>query len=163
MSATITAQKKRESEYRNTYHKMYDPMFQSMKPVTEEQHNELVALCQKNIWLKRRGIPFQDDPLMELDYHYSFSTIEDIEMLKLYFEHGNWAIREGVVYKELFFCNQVNGGDEWWTCRYDPQAQTWVPFESVTFKPYYTEGDRFEYLINRMLNATVEQCAKLKY
>ena len=34
-------------------------------------------------------------------------------MLKLFFEHGNWSIRQGVVYQDLFFCNQVNGGDEW--------------------------------------------------
>ena len=29
-------------------------------------------------------------------------------MLKLFFEHGNWSIRQGVVYQDLFFCNQVN-------------------------------------------------------
>ena len=83
-------------------------------------------------------------------------------MLKLFFEHGNWSIRQGVVYKDLFFCNQVNGGDEWWTCRYDHEAGAYFPFESVTMKAVIDKGE-FETLLADMLAATVEQCKHLEY
>ena len=83
-------------------------------------------------------------------------------MLKLYFEHGNWSIRQGVLYRDLFFCNQVNGGDEWWVCRYDPAKETYFPFESVTMKLIIARGE-FETLLADMQAATVEQCKRLDY
>lgn len=83
-------------------------------------------------------------------------------MLKLFFEHGNWSIRQGVVYRDLFFCNQVNGGDEWWVCRYDHEAGAYFPFESVTMKRVIAAGE-FETLLADMLAATVEQCKHLDY
>lgn len=158
----ITTEKRRAEKVASEYQAKYGPLFKSMKPVSADQQKALTALCQKNAWLKIHGIPFVDDPFLELDSPYSFSTIEDIEMLKLYFEHGNWSIRNGVVYKDLFFCNQVDGGDEWWTCRYDPETGSWVPFESITFS-YFVNNGTFNDYINRMLAATVEQCAKLAY
>lgn len=87
---------------------------------------------------------------------------EDIAMLKLFFEHGNWSIRQGVVYQDLFFCNQVNGGDEWWVCRYDPAEEAYFPFESVTMKLVIARGE-FETLLADMQAATVEQCKHLDY
>ena len=83
-------------------------------------------------------------------------------MLKLFFEHGNWSIRQGVVYRDLFFCNQVNGGDEWWVCRYDPAEETYFPFESVTMKLVIARGE-FEALLEDMQAATVAQCKHLDY
>ena len=83
-------------------------------------------------------------------------------MLKLFFEHGNWSIRQGVVYRDLFFCNQVNGGDEWWVCRYDPAEGVYFPFESVTMKLVIARGE-FETLLADMQAATVAQCKHLDY
>lgn len=68
----------------------------------------------------------------------------------------------GVLYKTLFFCNQVNGGDEWWTCRYNQKTGGYVPFESVSFMAVIREG-RFEELVNDMLTATTEECMELRY
>lgn len=144
------------------YQKKYAPLWDAQKPVSEQQHNELIQLCQRNAWLKSHGIPFVDDPCLELDSPYAFASIDDIDMLRLFFEHGNWSIRQGVVHRNLFFCNQVNGGDEWWTCRYDETAEKWVPFESITFS-YYVNNGTFHDLIRRMSEATVEMCAKLAY
>ena len=103
-----------------------------------------------------------DDPCLEADSPYTFYEYEDIAMLKLFFEHGNWSIRQGVVYQDLFFCNQVNGGDEWWVCRYDPAEEAYFPFESVTMKLVIARGE-FETLLADMQAATVAQCKHLDY
>lgn len=150
------------SDFREEYEKTYGPMRAAMKPVSQELQETLVAHCQRNCWVKRHGIPFHEDPCLEADSPYSFCEIEELPMLKLFFEHGNWSIRQGVVYKDLFFCNQVNGGDEWWTCRFDPAAGAYFPFESVTFREVIRRGE-FETLLADMLAATVEQCKKLEY
>lgn len=103
------------------YNKKYGPMKAAMvsidaqNPETKPVYDTLVELCQRNIWLKKNGVDFQDDPFMEADYPYSFCRFDHITHLKLFFEHGNWSIRQGVVFGDLFFCNQVNGGDEWWS------------------------------------------------
>ena len=49
-------------------------------PITEEEHELLVAKCQENGWLKRGGYDWQDDPFME-EYPYEFSKAESIEDL----------------------------------------------------------------------------------
>ena len=103
-----------------------------------------------------------DDPCLESDSSYTFCEYDDIAMLRLFFEHGNWSIRQGVIYRDLFFCNQVNGGDEWWTCRYDHEAGEYFPFESITMKAIINKGE-FEALLADMQSATVEQCKRLDY
>jgi hypothetical protein len=105
----------------NEYKEKYAPLWNAVKPIARTKpedrdlYLELWRLCQRNDWIKVMGFPFQDDPCLELDCPYTFSKVESLEVLKLFFEHGNWAIRQGVVYGNLFFCNQVNGGDEWWS------------------------------------------------
>ena len=150
------------SNFREEYEKTYGPMRAARKPISQELHDKLVALCQRNCWLKRHGLAFMDDPCLEEDSPYTFYEYEDIAMLKLFFEHGNWSIRQGVVYQDLFFCNQVNGGDEWWVCRYDPAEEAYFPFESVTMKLVIARGE-FETLLADMQAATVEQCKHLDY
>lgn len=150
------------SDYRDNYEKTYGPMFAARRPVSPELHEKLVTLCQRNCWLKKNGLAFMDDPCLELDSPYGFCEFTELPMLKLFFEHGNWSIRQGVIYRDLFFCNQVNGGDEWWTCRYDPETGEYFPFESVTMRAFINK-DEFETLLADMQAATVEQCKKLDY
>lgn len=147
---------------RDEYEKKYGLMWAAMESVSEDEYNRLVELCQKNCWIKWHGLSFMDDPFLENDSPYTFCRFEDITMLKLFFEHGNWNIRQGGLYKELFFCNQVNGGDEWWTCRYDHKMESYFPFESVSFRMTIKEG-AFEMFLNDMLAATVEECKRLEY
>ncbi len=149
-------------DFREEYEKKYSLIQEAGKEISPELHETLVQLCQRNCWLKKYGISFGDDPCFEAEYPYTFCEYEDIAMLKMFFEHGNWSIRQGVVYRDLFFCNQVNGGDEWWTCRYDHKTGTYVPFESITMKAVIDRG-RFETLIADMLAATIEQCLHLDY
>ncbi len=110
-------------------------------PITGEEHELLVAKCQENGWLKRGGYDWQDDPFME-EYPYEFSKAESIEDLRNAFARGNWAIRQGFVYEDLAFIQQVNGGDEWWTCkRFDGE---WVDFESWSFGRISLDPAEFE-------------------
>lgn len=147
--------------FREEYEKKYTPMWEAMKKVSENEHNKLVELCQRNCWVKWHGLSFEGDPYLELDSPYAFCRFEDISLLKLFFEHGNWSIRQGVLYRDLFFCNQVNGGDEWWTCRYEHKNGMYIPFESISFRTVIKRG-YFNELINGMLEATVEECKQLE-
>lgn len=129
---------------------------------TSDEHKQIVKKCQENIWIKNNGVAFYDDPFFEQDSPYVFARTETIEGLKAFFEHGNWAIRNGILYNDLLFINQVNGGDEWWTLKYDKFKREYVSFESITFR-FIIERGEFEKYIKRLENATIEQCKNLKY
>ena len=126
---------------------------------------ELVKLCQQNPWLKRGGEGFEPGGLFgvegELDYIYTFLRYSDVEKLKKFFTVGNWAIRQGVIYKRLCFINQVNAGDEWWTIKKFEDGRL-LPFESITWRHFIEDGE-FEEEITKYLNATYEQCRNLSF
>jgi len=123
-------------------------------------NQQLVKKCQENIWLKRGGVMFEDEPFAEFDYEYSFHRCSSLEELKNKFLQGNWSIRQGFLYENLAFINQVNGGDEWWTLKeFDDKL---FDFESITFN-YIIRNNEFEGFIERLLKATKEQCKKLEY
>ena len=50
-----------------------------------------------NSWLRRGGYPWQDDPYLE-EYPYEFAKAGSVEELRGFFAHGNWALRQGIVY-----------------------------------------------------------------
>ena len=58
------------SNFREEYEKTYGPMRAARKPISQELHDKLVALCQRNCWLKRHGLAFMDDPCLEADSPY---------------------------------------------------------------------------------------------
>lgn len=122
----------------------YDEYRGEFTMVSSGLHDQLTARCQRNPWLKVGGIDFEDDPCMEQEYSFSFITTDNLAALEAFFAHGNWSIRNGAVYKDLAFVNQVNGGDEWWTLkRFDNQ---WVAFESITFGGIIKRGEFPAYL-----------------
>ena len=132
------------------------------KPLDEETCGQLVSKCQENGWLKVVGYDWQDDPFLE-EYPYEFTRIDDINALREHFGRGNWAIRQGVVFDDLAFINQANGGDEWWTLKRD--GEEWVAFESTSFAYVIEAKGRaaFETLVRSMQLATPAQCMTLDY
>lgn len=128
--------------------------------VAAEERESLVNKCQENGWLKRGGYDWQDDPYME-EYPYSFVRTESLDDLRQFFSHGNWAIRQGILYHDLAFVQQVNGGDEWWTLKQTEDG--WLAFESWSFELISDEPDRFSRAIASMEMATPEQCMRLDY
>ncbi len=111
--------------------------------------------CQQNLWLKDNNDDYDSE-----DYCFNVKIVNTIDELKDFFVHGNWAIRQGVVFNNLAFINQVNGGDEWWTVK-DFNGNL-IAFESVTFMVVIQKGE-FEEYIDRLLKATSEQCIGLAY
>jgi len=131
------------------------------------KEKELIKICQENPWLKTFGVEFAEDPFMELDYKYCFTECKTIEELKANFLRGNWAIRQGFIFKNLAFVNQINGGDEWWTLKKFEDGET-IAFESISFRHIIKQGrtwdgSTFEQLIERLLKATKEQGKTLNY
>lgn len=128
--------------------------------VDEETKDSLVAKCQENGWLKRGGYDWQDDPYLE-EYPYEFARIEDMEALRQTLGGGNWAIRQGFLYKDLAFIQQVNGGDEWWTLK--KTGDGWLDFESWSFEGVAKDYHEFARAITSMHVATPEECKFLDY
>ena len=141
--------------FQKEYAQLCEELRSARNPVSDDLRKKLVQTCQKNPWLRVHGIPFEDDPFFELDSPYEFCEYEDLSALKLFFDHGNWSIRQGVVYKDLFFCNQVNGGDEWWTCKLDPATGEYVDFDSITMHLIIERGE-FEDLIQRLCRVKIK-------
>lgn len=128
--------------------------------VDEETKASLVEKCQENGWLKRGGYDWQDDPYLE-EYPYEFAWIEDMETLRQTLGSGNWAIRQGFLYKDLAFIQQVNGGDEWWTLKKTDDG--WLDFESWSFEGVAKNYYEFAQAITSMHVATLEECKDLEY
>lgn len=138
----------------------YDELHKAMIPVSTEIRHAYVALCQRNAWLMRGGIAFKDDPCLEFDSEYSIVEFKKLDTLESFFQYGNWSIRQGVLYHDLIFANQVNGGDEWWACK--RFGETWIPFESISFRLIIQQGG-FAKFIKRLDEATRHQCEHLEY
>lgn len=132
----------------------------NMTAVDDETAAALTAKCQENGWLRIGGYDWQDDPFME-EYPYEFGELGSVEELREFARHGNWAIRQGVVYGDLAFIQQVNGGDEFWTLKHDGEG--WVDFESCSLGLMARDGAEFARVIAAMRNATPEACRRLTY
>lgn len=128
--------------------------------VDEETALSLEDKCQENRWLRRGGCAWQDDPYLE-DYPYEFARLDDIEDLRAFFAHGNWALRQGIVCGDLAFVNQDDGGDEWWTLRRTQDG--WLAFESWALEGMAKDPVAFSRLITSMQMATLEQCRRIRY
>ena len=70
-----------------------------LKEADERTKRELADKCQENGWLRRGGYPWQDDPYLE-EYPYEFAKAGSVEELRGFFAHGNWALRQGIVYED---------------------------------------------------------------
>jgi hypothetical protein len=147
--------------FREEYEAEYGPMRAAAVKVDGELLARLTRACQGNPWLRVGGIDFEDDPCAEHDYPYCLERYDDPDMLRRFFQHGNWAIRAAVQYRDLIFVNQVNGGDEWWTLKID--GDRLIPFESITFRPMCRPGGDFTAFLERLHRATPAQCKALDY
>lgn len=133
----------------------------NMTPVTDEEQKSLEEVCQQNGWLKRGGYDWQDDPYLE-EYPYEFDRAHSLDDLQEFFCTGNWAIRQGVLYGDLAFIQQMSGGDEWWTLKQTPN-KNWVPFESINFGRIAKDRSELVRHLTGMRLATPDECKRLEY
>jgi len=147
---------------------------------------KLVEIGKRNPWIKRAW-----DPEFDADSFITAKTFGelclllggvfpvhvkngDAKALASYYGHqfndasSNWCTGTAVIYKNYAFINQVNGGDEWLTIRYNPEAETYTAFESITFKSVRHKTMRsaclnLKHLINRWDKASDAQLKSLDF
>lgn len=132
-------------------------------PVDEATASSLTAKCQENDWVREGGYAWQDDPYLE-EYPYDYLRLEDMEDLRRFFAAGNWALRQGALYEDLAFIQQVDGGDEWWTLvriSENGDAADWLAFESVSFNDTVNYPNEFERELNKLINLAAAKREKL--
>lgn len=134
------------------------PRRTAVSPATRE---ELTEKCQENGWLRRGGYAWQDDPYLE-EYPYSFVQTDDLDDLATFLKEGNWSLRSGIVYEDLAFIQQDDGGDEWWTLkRFD---EGWLDFESISCAHIIRRDPaEFRTMVAAMGIANAQQCQQLEY
>lgn len=129
----------------------------------EEQHRLAVA-CLKNRWLSR-GITIDHHNTTPLIQKFSFLNSESLEGLLEYFRSGPHGIREGVVYRDLAFVQQVDMGDEWLVLKREFDSETgeafWLPFESYSFDRIVESSARFECAVSALRDADTFEIAAL--
>ena len=107
-----------------------------------------VTLGQSNMWIRYAA----DPPFNKESFHFC----QNADELALWFGHGNWCLGSAFALGNLAFINQVNGGDEWLVIK-----ET-TAFESASCG-YMLKTGSLEDFINRIQNATIEQCKALDY
>lgn len=131
----------------------YDHSRNYVHEIGGKEKEDLIVICQKNNWLKHNGYEFQDGSLSEEEYGYNFMRCEKRLDLMNYMEHVSWAIRDGFLFEDMAFIQQVNGGDEFWTLI--NQNGKWIDYESVTFRPSIERGE-FYTLIDKLHEEGIE-------
>jgi hypothetical protein len=110
-----------------------------------------IEIGKRNLWIKEAW----DPPFTRS----SFSECETLEELEAGLLHGNWSLGIAFYHEDLCLIQQVDGGDEWLTIRYNH------PFESISFEAIAERAgvQAVRELMERLLRATEEQCRRLEY
>jgi len=151
---------------RETMKKMRKPASAAEKDFAERCYQ----IGMRNGWCSGQVAREEGDFIVEEDRlnRNSFSVIDggDADTLKAFFRVGNWCLGQAVLYKNLCFIQQVDGGDEWLTIK-DFEGGA-ISFESISFQHILDEhgedGDKnFDDYLARLLVASKEACLKLTY
>jgi hypothetical protein len=132
-------------------------------PINENVVLAFMKKANENPWINGRVSIEDGDPLSAMEYALNrnkFTFAHRFKVLKEFFEHGNWAQNEAIVYRDLCFVQQINGGDEWLVMKWFKDHA--ISFESMSFRFALKRGD-FEDIINDLCNATEEQCKNLEW
>ena len=130
------------------------------KPNTNEERILLMRCFKegkKNGWASGRYDRADGNFLSDNDClnGESISFIDSLNGLIAFFRQGNWCLGTGIIYKNLFFLEQVNGGSEW--AIYDIKKDEINNFESYSIKMVLDrKGGRKEFMedLNKMLNGS---------
>jgi len=130
------------------------------KPKTEEE-KRLLARCYKeglkNGWASGKYDRLDGNFLVEEDRlnKNSISFVDTQKGLIEFFKQGNWCLGTGIIYKNLFFMEQTNGGSEW--AIYYIKKDEIKKFESYSIKMVLDrKSGRAEFLkdLKKMLDGT---------
>ena len=107
------------------------------KPQTKEEKDLLLRCFKeglKNGWASGDYARAEGDFIVNEDClnEKSISFIDNQEDLINFFDFGNWCLGTGIIYKNLFFLEQINGGNEW--AIYKIEDNKIKQFESYSIK-----------------------------
>ena len=116
-----------------------------------EEHDSIVLACLKSRWLSYGTDPSSNIPET---HRFELFNSESLVSLHEYFRSGSHRIREGVVFRDLAFVQQVDMGDEWLVLmrQFDDGTGecSWLPFESYSFGGLLHSRARFECAIQAL-------------
>ena len=128
---------------------------------TEEKEfwKRAYKLGMKNGWCSGRYAMEDGNFIVEADRlnKNSCLILHNLDGLYKFFKHGNWCLGDAVIYKNLCFIQQVNGGDEWLTIKnFLDEA---IAFESLSFEEM--DYNEFENAMEHLLEETKSKCIHL--
>lgn len=122
-----------------------------LKPLDSDERGPLAFACLKSRWLSQGADTYSNTPETQ---RFAFFNSESLDCLREYFRSHPHRIREGVVYRNLAFVQQVDLGDEWLVLRrqFDDESgeSYWVPFESYSLSRVSESAARFECAIQAL-------------
>lgn len=128
-----------------------------------EEAESLALACLKSRWLTRGIAPDLRDKTPT--QHFSFFNSDTCDALREYFRSGSHPLRDGIVYRNLAFVQQVDLGDEWLVLRrvFDDESGEahWIPFESYSLGRILESPARFECAIRALEEADPYDTATL--
>ncbi len=136
-------------------------MFPNLREAKNEKEKAEVLACYKkgmtNGWASGKYAMEAGDFIVEDDRlsKDSIGFADTLPELKAFFKDGGWTLGTGVIYKNLFFLQQIDGGDEWAVYEIEPGGKVGNEFESITMNAFIKPKDRlnhetFEELIHKL-------------
>lgn len=105
--------------------------------LSDQENASLTHSCLGNAWLN-------DNDFDLSDYPFDFIKCQRKLDLMNYMSHGNWALRQGFVYKDIAFVQQINGGDEYLTF-IKKNDWNWIAFDSVSVEKTIEKNQFYSY------------------
>lgn len=134
-------------------------------PAEKDFAERCYEIGMKNGWCSGRYAMEEGDFIVEEDRlnKNSISVVDDVETLREFFIFGNWCLGTGIIYKNLCFIQQIDGGDEWLAIKTFVDGT--IDFESISWRHIIKEhgSARFSEDLGRLLRASKDACKNLEY
>ena len=138
-------------------------LIKTRKPINQKE-KDLLLRCYKeglkNDWASGKFAKEDGDFIVEEDRlnKNSICFVDSLKDLKNFFNFDNWCLGQGIIYKNLFFLQQINGGDEWAThlITNDQIKQ----FESISFEQIIRDKEFNKYMKKLLTIKTTENIKK---
>lgn len=105
--------------------------------LSDQENASLTHSCLGNAWLNDNDFDLSDYPFDFIKCHRKLDLMN-------YMSQGNWALRQGFVYKDIAFVQQVNGGDEFLTF-IKKNDWNWIAFDSVSVEKTIEKNQFYSY------------------
>lgn len=122
----------------------------------KEFWDECYKIGMRNPWCSGRVEIESGNFIVEEDRlnRKSVCIADSEDILREFFEAGNWCLGQAIIYGDICFIQQVNGGDEWLTIKRFPDGNI-DGFESISWR-YIIKKDGvegFKKVLDRLLAA----------